>query len=153
MFNKRAAYLPICLDVRGKNCIVVGGGRVAERKIKVLLSFGANIKCLSTAFTTALVRLGGLKKIRLIKKRYPKNLSLKKYVLAVAATDDPCVNKKVAADSFRDRTLVNVADKSAPGNFIMPAILKRKGLVVGVSTSGVSPARAKSIRDRLALNL
>jgi len=140
-------YLPVCLDVRRRKCLVVGGGKVAERKISVLIKFGADITCMSPAFTAGIDRLRKAKKILCVNKGYPKSSSLKKYILAVAATDDPAVNKRVWLDAGRDRVLVNVIDKSAPGTVIMPAILKRKGLVIGVSTGGKSPALSKRIRN------
>ncbi|MBF0484540.1 MAG: bifunctional precorrin-2 dehydrogenase/sirohydrochlorin ferrochelatase [Candidatus Omnitrophica bacterium] len=149
--NKQAdaAYLPICIDIKGKECLVVGGGNVALRKITVLRKFGAAVTCMSPFFVKQLERLADLEKIKCIKRVYPLTLSLKKYALVIAATDDSDVNKQVVRDAVRDKILVNVVDKSAPGNVIMPAILKRKGFTISVSTGGRSPSQAKKIRDTL----
>ncbi|MBF0486048.1 MAG: bifunctional precorrin-2 dehydrogenase/sirohydrochlorin ferrochelatase [Candidatus Omnitrophica bacterium] len=141
--------MPACLHVGGQECLVVGGGKVALRKIEVLIKFGAKVTCLSPVFVQPLERLGKTKKIRCLKKRYPRMLSLKKYTLVTAATDDRAVNARVARDACRDKTLVNVVDDSAAGTVIMPAILKRKGLLISVSTGGRDPSFAKKIRDIL----
>lgn len=144
------AYMPVCLNIYGKECLVVGGGSVALRKITVLRKFGGRVTCISPAFIKPLERMGSMKKIKCIRQAYPRAISLKRYALVVAATDNPLVNKRVAADGLRDKTLVNVVDKSAAGSIIMPAILKRKGLLLGVSTAGRSPGLAKKMRDILS---
>ncbi|MBF0384286.1 MAG: bifunctional precorrin-2 dehydrogenase/sirohydrochlorin ferrochelatase [Candidatus Omnitrophica bacterium] len=147
---KLCSYMPVCLKVKGENCLVVGGGKVAYRKISVFRNFGAKITCISPEIIAPIERLRSKGKIKCIKSLYPKNISLKKYKLIVAATDNAKVNKKVLSDANKANTLVNVVDKSGPGSIIMPAILKRKGLTIGISTNGQSPAKAKAIRDKLA---
>lgn len=142
-------YMPVCLDINRKDCLVVGGGNVASRKISALLKFGGLVTCLSPEFIKPLKRLGTLKKITCIQQRYGRKMSLKKYALVVAATNDPVVNTMVARHARRDKTLVNVVDSSAPGTITMPAILKRKNFVIGVSSRGLSPRDAKKMRDRL----
>lgn len=142
--------MPVCLNLWREHCLVVGGGNVALRKVRTLKKFGASITCLSPAFVKPLESLASEKKIRCVRKFYPRTKCLKKYALVVAATDDPAVNKQVAKDAARDKALVNVADKSSAGTIILPAILKRKGFVIGVSTGGRSPAQAKKMRDRIS---
>ena len=143
-------YMPICFNIRGKRCLVVGGGNVAYRKIALIKRFGANVICISPEFIKPIQALETRKNIKCIKKKYPgSGMSLKKYELVISATDDPEVNIRVARNAFRDRTLVNVVDKSIEGTVIMPAILKKKGLLLSVSTGGSSPSRAKKIRDIL----
>lgn len=147
---KNTGYMPVCLDVQKGQCLVVGGGNVALRKITALRRFGASITCISPEFIKPVETLARMKKIKCIKGPYPQRMSLKKYTMVVAATDNPAVNKRIAGDATRDRALVNVVDKSAPGTVIMPAVLKRRGLTIAVSTNGQRPARAKKIRDILA---
>lgn len=147
MKKSMSNYMPVCLNLRGQGCLVVGGGNVAYRKISLVSEFGARVTCISPEFIKPVHLLARKKKIVCIRGRYPGRISLKKYALAIAATDDPAVNARVARDASRDKTLVNVVDKSAPGTVIMPAILKRKGLLVSVSTGGACPGRAKKVRD------
>ncbi|MBF0531966.1 MAG: bifunctional precorrin-2 dehydrogenase/sirohydrochlorin ferrochelatase [Candidatus Omnitrophica bacterium] len=142
-------YMPVCLRLKGAECLIVGGGNVAWRKIKVLKKFGAALTCISPEFVAPLEKWGREGKVCCQYRRYPQNLSLKKYQLVFAATDDPAVNRRVAADAARAKILVNVADQSAPGTMIMPAILKRKYFLISVSTGGRSPALAKQLRDKL----
>ncbi|MBF0477892.1 MAG: bifunctional precorrin-2 dehydrogenase/sirohydrochlorin ferrochelatase [Candidatus Omnitrophica bacterium] len=147
--NDNAGYLPICFYIERKACLVVGGGKVAFRKITILKKFGAVITCLSPIFVKPLERLHATAKIKCVKRGYPQTLSLKKYALVIAATNDPVVNKRVASDAKRDNVLFNVVDKSAAGSVIMPAILKHKGMLISVSTGGRSPSQAKKTRDIL----
>lgn len=144
-----AGYMPVCLKVKGEECLVVGGGKVAWRKIAVLKKFGARVTCLSPEFVPEIQQLGCNDEINLNQQRYPKKISLKKYKLVVAATNDAVVNQKVFDDAIRANVLVNVVDKSAPGTMIMSAIVKRKGFVIGVSTGGRNPGAAKKVRDIL----
>lgn len=149
---KRGAfgYLPLCFNIRGKKCLVVGGGNVAYRKIALIEKFGADVTCISPEFISPIQDLRIKKQIRCVKSKYPaKGMSLKKYELVISATDNPEVNIRVARNAFRDRTLVNIVDKSIEGSVIMPAILKKKGLLVSVSTGGAFPSRAKKVRDIL----
>lgn len=147
MRNNNIKYMPVCINLQGKPCLVVGGGNVAGRKISVLRKFGAAVTCISPKFIQPLERLGALKKIQCIRMPYSTALPLKKYALVIAATDDPQVNRMVAERAGRNKTLVNVVDKSVPGNMIMPAILKHRGFVIGVSTNGHKPNQAKKLRD------
>lgn len=141
--------MPVCLNIHGKECLVVGGGMVASRKVAVLRKFGGRVTCISPDFSKSLEGLRNKNLIRGIRQSYPRTMSLRKYAFVVAATDDPQVNQRVAADGLRDKTLVNVVDNSVAGSIIMPAILKRNGMVIGISTGGRSPSRAKKIRDRI----
>lgn len=144
-----SGFMPVCLNLRGKPCLVVGGGNVAWRKISVLRKFGAQVTCMSRDFIDPLKSVKDSKGIRCINSPYPRTMNLKKFALVIAATDDPGVNKRVARDASRDKILVNVVDNSVPGSFIMPAILKQNGLTIGVSTGGRDPGRAKKIRNIL----
>lgn len=140
-------YMPVCLRLYRERCLVVGGGNVALRKVRVLRKFGGLVTCISPEFIHPLASLGREKKIKCIRQPYPRKISLKKYALVIAATDDPRVNIRVARDASRDKTPVNIVDNSVAGTLIMPAILKRKGLLVSVSSGGLSPSEAKKVRD------
>jgi precorrin-2 dehydrogenase/sirohydrochlorin ferrochelatase len=140
------SYYPINLDVSGKKCLVVGGGKVAQRKIKTLLNFGARVVAVAPRFTAGISRLSG--KVKLIPRKY-KSGDLTHAALAIVATDDPVVNRKISADARRSGVLVNVIDQPALCSFIAPSVIKRGPLVVSISTSGQSPAFAKALRLKL----
>ena len=122
---------------------------MALRKINILKKFGAAITCLSPELIQGLKQQKIEKKIRHIKGRYSPKIPLKEYKLVIAATDNHGVNQKIAERAQKEKVLANIVDGGARSDVIMPAILKKRGLLVAVSTDGCSPSRAKRIRDFL----
>jgi siroheme synthase-like protein len=146
--SKPPAYYPIFLNVQGKKCVVVGGGQVALRKVKILLDGGANVFVISPTPHPETKKLSKRKAIHLIQRDY-KAGDLKDAVISLACTDVKGVNRKVADEAKRAEVLVNVADDPEQSDFISPSLFKRGNLTVAVSTAGVSPALAKKIRTKL----
>lgn len=140
------SYYPINLDVEDKKCLVVGGGKVAERKVKTLLKFGAKVTVVSPSFSSGLSHLAN--ELTLIKRAYRAS-DLNGSVLVIAATDQPATNRRIAADARKNRVLVNVIDKPELCSFIAPSVIKRGPLVVSISTSGQAPAFSKTLRLKL----
>lgn len=138
-------YYPAFLNLQGVPCVVVGGGKVAERKVLSLLRSGARITVISPALTSALVKLEAAGKIRHKSRNY-RNGDVKDAFLVIAATADEETNKKISEAAA---CLVNVADGQELANFIVPAVANRGGLSIAVSTSGASPALARSIRKEI----
>ena len=141
------SYYPAFINLYEKQCVVVGGGRVAERKVLSLLRSGANVKVISFTLTDVLKRQKNKGNIRHIERNY-KEGDLKEAFLVVAATSDEKINREVSADA---PCLVNVVDKPEMANFIVPSVVKRGRLTIAISTSGSSPAMAKEIRRELEL--
>ncbi|MBI5399662.1 bifunctional precorrin-2 dehydrogenase/sirohydrochlorin ferrochelatase [Candidatus Saganbacteria bacterium] len=141
-------YYPLNLDVENKKCVVIGGGEVAERKVKTLLDFNASIVVISTSFTPGLVKLGKNGKIKLCKRKF-RDKDINQALLVIAATDDKVVNERVSALAQKSKILVNVIDQPSLCSFIAPSVIKRGPLVVAISTSGLAPAFSKSLRLRL----
>jgi len=141
-------YYPIFLDLNNQNVIVVGGGEVAERKIKNLLIYGCTIYISSPHLTPHLQQLVAAKKIYHIPDE-----SLDTYIdtgfMVIAATDDAEVNSKIASQAKKHGLLINTVDQPKDCNFIMPSIVKRGNLQIAISTAGKSPALAKKIRKEL----
>lgn len=142
-------YYPLNLNIEGQKCVVIGGGRVAERKVNALLAFGAEVQVVSPDLTEGLQRLVDEGKVTYQQRRYAPEV-LAGAFLAFAATSARGVNAQVARDARALGILVNVADSAAECTFILPAILERDELLIAVSTGGRSPALAKRVRDRLA---
>ena len=138
-------YYPIFLNLKGKKAVVVGGGRVAERKILSLIKAGASVTVVSPSLTKRLLRVRSQKKIRHLPRRFRGN-DLREAFLVVSATDSFATNREVAANA---PALVNVVDVPSECNFIAPSVLKRGPLVIAISTSGVSPALSKTLRKEL----
>jgi uroporphyrin-III C-methyltransferase/precorrin-2 dehydrogenase/sirohydrochlorin ferrochelatase len=122
-------YLPIFLNIRGRSCLVVGGGEVAARKASLLLRAGARVTVLDAA------QFG--------------DKDLDGVALAIAATSDDAVNRAVAAGAMARSIPVNVVDQPALCSFILPSIIDRDPVIVAVSSSGAAPVLARLLRARL----
>lgn len=145
------AYYPFFLNIHGKRCVVVGGGEVALRKVKVLLDCGANVTVVSPALHQDLVRLAEAGAISLIQRDYQQG-DLKDAFIAIAATAETDTNRRIAKEAKKQGVLVNVVDDPGQSDFITPACLRRGDLTIAVSTAGRSPALARKIRNRLEGN-
>ncbi len=143
-----AAYYPAFLDLRGRRCLVVGGGAVAERKVMGLLDVGARVRAVSPTLTPALDALAAAGLVEYHARRFRRHDARGRAVV-VAATGDATVDDTVAAAARRARALVNVVDRPAACDFILPSVLRRGELQIAVSTGGQSPALAREIRRRL----
>jgi len=143
------AHLPLVLELQGIRCLVVGGGRVAERKIGALLRAGARVKIVSPRTTE---RIADLVKRRILTWRRGRfrPSDLRGVRLVVAATSDRAVNHDVARRAERSGAFCNVTDDPASCTLMMPAFVSRGSLLISVSTGGESPAMARALRDDLA---
>lgn len=137
--------LPMNLRVSGRLCVVVGGGRVGLRKVRVLLHAGARVRLVCAAPPVVPVPAGV--EIRL--KTF-EPVDLEGAQLVFAATDARSVNAQVAQSARAAQLLVNVADAPAEGDFTLPAVMRRGDLNLAVSTAGQSPALAACVRDQLS---
>ncbi len=151
---KPMQYYPIFLDVRGRRAVVVGGGRVAERKVRKLLRAGARVHVISPDLTPGLARLAAANKIRVSRRRYRKGelgrgrASSRSPLLVFAATNDPAAQRAVRKDARAGGPLANLADSAPDSDFIVPASFTRGDLHLAISTSGANPALARLLRLR-----
>jgi precorrin-2 dehydrogenase/sirohydrochlorin ferrochelatase len=146
--SKSNPYYPICLDMTGRRCVVIGGGAVAERKVAGLLSAGAAVSVISPKLTKQLfdwVKSGTIKH----ESRNYLSGDLVGYEVAFVATDDAGVDAAIYEEGRSRGIWVNVADDPRQCDFILPAVLRRGDLVVAVATGGKSPALSRWIRDEL----
>lgn len=141
-------YYPALLDLRGKYCVVIGGGKVALRKALSLLKAGAFVRVISPEFIGQLLGLKKNKRVMLVKSQYQKRF-LKGAFLAIASTDNKTVNHKAARDAASLRKLINVVDSPGLSNFIVPAVLNKKDLIISISTSGKVPCLSRRIKEDL----
>ena len=145
---KPVPYFPAFLNLRDKKCIVVGGGKVALRKVKMLLYCKADVKVISPALHPDLARLVKKKALCRISREYQPG-DLEGAVIVIAATNVKKVNDRVTQEAKRSGALVNVVDDPGPSDFIIPSFFRRKDLTIAVSTAGKSPALARKIRTIL----
>jgi precorrin-2 dehydrogenase/sirohydrochlorin ferrochelatase len=141
-------YFPAFLDLRGRRCLVVGGGEIGERKTRALLECGARVTVVSPSFTPGLVALAEIGQIER-RARTLRRADLRGCALVIAATGDARADEAMAALARDARVLVNVVDRREHCDFIMPSVLRRGELQIAVSTGGRSPALARDIRRRL----
>ena len=142
------SYYPILLKFDGKAVLVVGGGRVAERKVEVLLQYGALIHIVSKNLTFKLKELLELDRLQHHAEEF-KEKHLDNAFLVVAATDDKQLNHRISESARKRGLLINAVDQPADCNFFVPSIVRRGDLLIAISTSGKSPALAKKIRKEL----
>jgi precorrin-2 dehydrogenase/sirohydrochlorin ferrochelatase len=140
-------YFPICLDITDRCCVVVGGGRVAERKIVKLLRYGGRVRVVSPVISLGLRLLINQDRIEWQERSYRVE-DLRRAYLVIAATSEEAVNRRVAQDAKARGILVNVVDSATESSCIFPAVLEEDGIVVAVSSKGRSPSLSKRIRDR-----
>jgi precorrin-2 dehydrogenase / sirohydrochlorin ferrochelatase len=145
---KQMKYYPVFLNLKGVKAVIVGGGRVAERKAAALLKAGALVKIISPAITTTLEKYKKQGLFTHMKREYRQG-DLRDAFIVIAATSSGQTNSRVEADSKDLPRLINVVDTPSMGNFIVPSIVNRGHLTIAISTEGCSPALSKTIRKEL----
>lgn len=138
-------YFPFFVDVENQNCLVVGGGVVALRKIEKLLPFNPNITVVSPKVHKEIL---SIKNINIIKRKFDFN-DLKEKSFVITATDDKVLNKGIYNSCKENNIPVNTVDDKDNCSFIFPALARNNGVTVAISTSGKSPLYAKYLRKKI----
>jgi precorrin-2 dehydrogenase/sirohydrochlorin ferrochelatase len=141
-------YIPIFLDVTGRECVVVGGGEVAARKVESILEAGAHVTVVSPSLSPPMKAIVAQEQVTHIARDYQRG-DIRGCVLVYAATDDPKLHRELAAEARALGILVNVVDVPELCSFIAPAVVKRGALQIAISTGGASPAFAARLRRNL----
>ncbi len=144
------AYFPMFIDLKDLPCLIVGGGKIAERKLHVLMDFEADITMLSKDFTEEIVRIsksGEATNVKIIKNEY-NNSYLDKMKLVIAATDDKELNSVIAADCKERNIQVNAVDQIDDCTFIFPSYLKKGDVVAAFSSGGNSPVITQYLKQQ-----
>ncbi len=131
-----------CLDLQGRDCLVVGAGRVAAEKVEGLLEAGAEVTVVAPQVDDAIWALP----VHVLERSFTRSDVVGR-VIVIAATSDSSVNAAVSAAAGERQTPCNVADDPELCSFILPAVVHRDPILVGVSTGGASPALAQRLRD------
>lgn len=145
------AYYSMIVDLAGKRCVVIGGGIVAERKIRALLEASAVVSVVSPTFTSTIIHWTENGLVEGQQREYRIGDSVDAFLI-IAATNHPAVNYQVYLDGTGRNQLLNIADRPELSNFIVPAALRRGKLIISVSTSGASPSAALAIRNEIEHN-
>ncbi len=143
-------FLPLMLDLEGKEIVIFGGGDVGERKASLFCD-NSNVTVVSREFTARLNELFENKKIRLIKVKDLTDNEILRYMkkafITIPATNDALLNEKIADLASGEGKLVNRVDDM--GDIIVPSVIRRGDIVIGISTLGQSPALSKYIREKI----
>jgi precorrin-2 dehydrogenase/sirohydrochlorin ferrochelatase len=139
---------PLLLDLEGMNVIVIGGGAVAERKVRSLLEGGASVTIVAPELTQGLSELVSDRSVVHIARAFSPG-DLAGASLVFAAADDERVSTAVAEEARRLSLPVNAVDRPELCTFIVPAVMRQGPLTIAVSTSGASPAWSRRIKQHL----
>ena len=139
---------PIMIDLMGKEITVIGGGKIAYRKVNNFLKFGYEVTVVSREFIEDFNNIEN--KIKIIKDEYSE-IYIKDSFIVVAATNNKKVNESIGMFCRSNNKLVNVIDDQKLSNFIVPSCVKRGDLVISISTGGKSPSLASKIRKDLEI--
>lgn len=141
-------YLPLFVDLKDRNCLVVGAGEVAARKAGLLLKANASVTIVAPELSAATQNLLDENKLTHLNTVFDET-QLVGIFLVVAATDSEDINRRVYDHAKANNVLVNVADNTELCDFILPSILDRSPMIVAVSSGGKSPILARQLRARL----
>jgi len=141
-------YIPIFLDVTGRECVVVGGGEVAARKVESLLKAGAHVTVVSPRLSRSMQAIVARGLVTHLARDYVQG-DIRGCVLVYAATSDPKLHRELAAEARVLGIPINVIDVPELCTFIAPAVVNRGALQIAISTAGASPAFAARLRREL----
>jgi precorrin-2 dehydrogenase/sirohydrochlorin ferrochelatase len=136
---------PINLNLDGRRCLLIGGGRIATRKAEQLLACGADLTVLAPEITSELRSLP----VTLLERRYEDG-DIEGFRLVVTATADPVVDQQIFDEAERLGIWVNSADDPERCTFTLPAVVRRGDVMITASTGGTSPALSTWLRQQLS---
>ena len=139
-----------CLKLKGRRCVVVGGGDIGLEKAEGLLACDADVTLIAPTAHPELEALAAEGSIAWERRAYAGAEDLEGVFMAIAATDDSEVNIGVFDDAERRAMLVNIVDVPPLCNFILPAIVRTGPLAIAISTAGASPALAKRMKREIS---
>lgn len=142
-------YLPVYMNLQGRNVLVVGAGEVAARKVSLLLQAQARVTIIAPELGRSLTELHEADEVEWLQREFSDADLNTDYALVYAATDQESVNGRVSSEAKRRNLPVNVVDDPSLCSFVMPAIVDRSPVIAAVSTGGASPVLARLIRARI----
>jgi len=141
-------FLPLFIELKGLQCLVIGAGAVAARKAKALLDAGAILTVVAPASSMAMQELMQRFTITLHQRLY-ETADLENCRLVIAATDNPIINAQIAADAKLQGLFVNVVEPGYLSNAVIPAVINRLPLQVAIFSGGATPALVRNLQRQL----
>ena len=138
-------YFPFFIDIENKNCVIVGGGKVALRKLEKLLPFNPKITVIAPFVCD---EIKNNKSINILNRNFIDS-DIEDAFMVISATDDNSLNSHIFELCQKNNILINTVDNKEKCGFIFPALVKKDNLTVGISTSGKSPLYAKFLREKI----
>ena len=145
---KSKPYFPMFIDLSDKNVVVVGGGKIAARRVKTLLQFTRNITVVASQAIAELQELGKIGQIRLI-LRPVKRSDFSMAYMVIAATNDWKLNYEICRICKAEGIYANVANDKDACDFYFPGVVMQDELVVGITASGMDHRKAKAVREEI----
>ena len=142
------SFYPIHLNIKGRKCLIIGGGKTAERKVITLLRYGGKVVVISPKATEKIMHLSQKDKILWYERPYRMS-DLNHAFLAISATDDRRLNSEISREAKKRGILINVVDSREDCDFISPSLVERGHLRLSISTGGLAPLLSKRIRQDL----
>lgn len=143
------AYFPMFVQLKNKKCLVIGGGRIALRKIEVLKDFEADVTVIAPEM---IPQIRQIDKIRRIFRTFMEE-DFKEAELVVAATNDPKVNSEISKICMQRKIPVNAVDQKEDCSFIFPSYVKEGEVVAAFSSGGQSPMITQYLKEKIKPNL
>lgn len=143
------AYFPMFIDLNDENCLIVGGGSVALRKVQVLLDFGARIHLVAKTISEEIREIEKRTDKLLLEERAFEPDEVRGYRLVIVATNDKNLNMRISEICNLRSIPVNVVDDKENCSFIFPSYLKRGDIVGAFSSGGKSPYLTQYLRDKM----
>ena len=141
-------YFPVFFNLKGQECLVVGAGEIAARKIDLLGRAGAKITVIANDIGEAVFAMQGALPLSIRQTAFvPENL--RQFRLVISATNDPETNSLVAKTAQEQGVPVNVVDNPSLSTFIFPAIVDRSPIVIAISSGGAAPVLARLLRAKI----
>lgn len=147
--DEKKEYFPLFVPSRSKKVLVIGGGAIAERRVKTLLRFEFEVYVIAISVTDSILRLGSMGKIKLMQKAFDKNDITLEYDYLLVATDSRDLNSKIGKIAKGKSIPVNVADCKEECDFFFPAVIIHQEAVVGLTCGGKSHSTARYVADKI----
>ena len=141
-------YYPAFIDVRGRDCVVIGGGELGEEKVVKLLECDANVVVISSEVTSVVSDMASRGVVEWIRRDYVYG-DLARAFIAIANTGDPEMDSQIYKEAEERNVILNVVDVTHLCTFIAPSVARRGEVTVATSTGGASPALARTFREKL----
>lgn len=142
------AYFPMFVDITDKDCLIVGGGLVAYRKINTLLDFGAEVTVVATDIDNKIKQIAkDNTKVKLRMRKFCDD-DIAGKLLVIAATDDKELNHRISSLCVFNKIPVNSVDDIENCSFILPSIIREKDVVAAFSSSGKAPVITQYLKEK-----